>query len=323
VAPSAMLIEPENTRSLFAIRHQLADLGYQEVVNMSFVEQQWEADFLDNSDPIRLQNPIASQMSVMRSSLIGSLIANVRYNLNRKAGRVRVFEVGAVFKRNPAVQDGPLSVAGFEQPKRVAAIAYGPAAEEQWGLPTRAVDFFDVKADLEALFAPKPVRFAKLAHPALHPGRCASVEVDGKQVGFIGELHPRWQQKYDLPQAPVLFEVDAEVLRRRALPRYSEISKFPGATRDLALVVKQDVPAQALLDAFDAELTSNPDGKLVQAVVLFDEYRGKGLEQDEKSLAFRFSLQDTQSTLQDDAVEAIMAALATAAAQQHGARLRA
>jgi phenylalanyl-tRNA synthetase beta chain len=317
-----MLIEPEDTRSLFAIRHQLADLGYQEVVNMSFVEQQWEADFADNSNPIRLQNPIASQMSVMRSTLIGSLIANVRYNLNRKAGRVRAFEVGAVFLRNAAVPDGALTVAGFEQPKRVAAIAYGPAVDEQWGAATRTVDFFDVKGDLEALFAPRAVRFVKTEHPALHPGRCAAVEVDGRQVGLIGELHPRWLQKYDLPQAPVVFEVDAAALQARALPRYTEISKFPGATRDLALVVKQDVPAQALLDAFEAELASNPLGKLVQAVVLFDEYRGKGLEQDEKSLAFRFGLQDTQSTLQDDAVEAIMAALASAAGQKHGAKLR-
>jgi phenylalanyl-tRNA synthetase beta chain len=322
VAPSAMLIEPENTRSLFAIRHQLADLGYQEVVNMSFVEQQWETDFANNANPIRLQNPIASQMSVMRSTLIGSLVANVRYNLNRKAGRVRVFEVGAVFLRNAEAQDGPLAVAGFDQPKRVAAIAYGPAADEQWGLPTRAVDFFDVKGDLEALFAPRAVRFNKTEHPALHPGRCASVEVDGKVVGLIGELHPRWLQKYDLPQAPVLFEVDADALRAREVPRYAEISKFPGATRDLALVVKQDVPAQALLDAFQSELASNPLGKLVQAVVLFDEYRGKGLEQDEKSLAFRFGLQDTQSTLQDDAVDGIMTAVATAAQQKHGAKLR-
>jgi phenylalanyl-tRNA synthetase beta chain len=323
VAPSAMLIEPENTRSLFAVRHQLADIGYQEVVNMSFVESQWEADFAGNSDPIRLQNPIASQMNVMRSNLIGSLIANVRYNLNRKAGRVRVFEVGAVFHRNPAAQDGPLSIAGFDQPKRVAAMAYGPAFDEQWGMPARAVDYFDVKGDLEALFAPRSLRFAKLEHPALHPGRSAQVELDGKAIGFIGELHPRWLQKYDLPQAPVLFEVDAAALCERVVPSYAEISKFPGATRDLALVVKQDVPAQALLDAFKAELASNANGKLVQAVVLFDEYRGKGLEQDEKSLAFRFGLQDTQSTLQDDAVEAIMTSLATAAAQQHGARLRA
>ncbi|QYG03198.1 phenylalanine--tRNA ligase subunit beta [Massilia sp. NP310] len=323
VAPSAMLIAPENTRSLFAIRHQLADLGYQEVVNMSFVESAWEADFAGNPEPIRLQNPIASQLSVMRSSLIGSLVANVRYNINRKAGRVRAFEVGAVFKRNGEVQDGPLAVAGFDQPKRVAAIAYGPAADEQWGMPTRAVDFFDVKADLEALFAPRQLRFAKAEHPALHPGRCATVELDGKQIGLVGELHPRWLQKYDLPQAPVLFEVDADALCERVVPRYTEISKFPGATRDLALVVKQDVPAQRVIDAFNAEIAVNPAGKIVQAVVLFDEYRGKGLETDEKSLAFRFSLQDTQSTLQDEAVDAIMAAVAESASTKLNARLRA
>jgi len=323
VAPSAMLIEPENTRSLFAIRHQLADLGYQEVVNMSFVESSWEQDFAGNDAPIRLRNPIASQLSVMRSSLIGSLVANVRYNLNRKAGRVRAFEIGAVFKRNPKVQDGPLSVAGYEQPKRVAAIAYGPALDEQWGAASRAVDFFDVKADLEALFAPRQLRFAKAEHPALHPGRCATVELDGQAIGLVGELHPRWLQKYDLPQAPVLFEVDAEALCQRVVPVYSEISKFPGASRDLALVVKQDVPAQSVMDAFQAEIAANPLGKIVQAVVLFDEYRGKGLEADEKSLAFRFSLQDTQSTLQDEAVDAIMAALANSAIKQHSARLRA
>ena len=322
VAPSAMLIEPENTRSLFAVRHQLADLGYQEVVNMSFVESAWEQDFAANEQPIKLQNPIASQMSVMRSTLIGGLLANVRYNLNRKAGRVRVFEVGAVFKREPGAVDGPLSVAGFDQPKRVGAIAYGPAVDEQWGAATRAVDFFDVKADLEALFAPRVVRFNKAEHPALHPGRCAVVELDGRAVGFIGELHPRWLQKYDLPQAPVLFEVDAAALQERVVPRYSEISKFPGATRDLALVVKHAVPAQAVLDTFTAAAAAHPNGKILQAVVLFDEYRGKGLEADEKSLAFRFSLQDTQSTLQDDAVEAVMAAVAEAAKEKHSAKLR-
>ena len=322
VAPSAMLAEPENTRSLFAIRHVLADLGYQEVVNMSFVETAWEQDFAGNDQPIKLQNPIASQMSVMRSSLIGGLLANVRYNLNRKAGRVRVFEVGAVFSRNNETVDGPLSVAGYNQPKRVGAMAYGPASDEQWDMPSRAVDYFDVKADLEALFSPRVVRFVKAEHPALHPGRCATVELDGRVVGVIGELHPRWLQKYDLPQAPVLFEVDADELQQRQVPSYAEISKFPGATRDLALVVKAEVPAQAVIDAFHAAIAAHPLGKIVQAIVLFDEYRGKGLEADEKSLAFRFGLQDTQSTLQDDAVEAVMAAVAEAAREKHSAKLR-
>jgi len=323
VAEHAMKIAPENTRSIFAVRHQLADLGYQEVVNMSFVEASWEQDFNGNDSPIKLQNPIASQLSVMRSSLVGSLVAIVRYNLNRKAPRVRVFEVGAIYQRDASVADGPLTVAGYDQPQRVAAIAYGPAADEQWGLDTRDVDYFDVKADLEALFAPAILRFSKLAHPALHPGRAAAVELDGKVIGFIGELHPRWLQKYDLPKAPVIFEVDAVALQQRGVPEYVEISKFPGATRDLAVVVKQQVAAQDLQDAFAAAAKAHAQGHVLQAIVLFDEYRGKGLEADEKSLAFRFSLQDTQNTLQDDLVDGLMTALADAAQSKHGAKLRA
>jgi len=172
------------------------------------------------------------------------------------------------------------------------------------------------------MFAPRTLRFVKTSHPGLHPGRCAAIELDGVEIGFLGELHPRWLQKYDLPQAPVLFEVDAVALQQRVVPRYSDISKFPGATRDLALVVKQAVAAQDLLDAFAAELQQSPTGKIVQAIVLFDEYRGKGLESDEKSLAFRFSLQDTQTTLQDDQVDAVMTAVTEAARQKLGAKPR-
>ncbi|WP_194723514.1 phenylalanine--tRNA ligase subunit beta [Noviherbaspirillum malthae] len=323
VAANTMRIAPENTRSLFAIRRQLADADYQEVVNFSFVEESWEADFAGNTNPIRLLNPIASQMSVMRSTLVASLVANVRYNLNRKLNRVRAFEIGAVYLRADTTQDGALSVAGYEQPKRVAAIAYGQVAEEQWGLPARNVDYFDVKADLETLFAPAELRFVKAEHPALHPGRSANVLLGDRVVGFIGELHPRWQQKYDLPLAPVVFEVDAAALQTRSLPAYQEISKFPAVTRDIAVVVKQSVPAQALIDSFIAERQSNPACAIMQAIVLFDEYRGKGLANDEKSLAFRFTLQDTQTTLQDEKVEAAMAAFIASAEKHHGAKLRA
>ncbi|WP_019141322.1 phenylalanine--tRNA ligase subunit beta [Noviherbaspirillum massiliense] len=322
VEPNTMRIEPENRRSLFTIRRQLADLDYQEVVNFSFVEKDWEADFAGNAHPIQLLNPIASQMSVMRSSLLAGLVANVRYNLNRKASRVRVFEVGAVFLRNAAAQDGPLSVAGFDQPKRIAAIAYGPVADEQWGQPTRNVDFFDVKADLEALFAPRALTFARIDHPALHPGRAAQVLLNGKPVGVIGELHPRWQQKYELPLAPVVFEVAADALQERPIPLYREISKFPPVKRDIALVVKQSISAQDLINSFIAEKQANPLCNIMQAVVLFDEYRGKGLENDEKSLAFRFTLQDTQTTLQDDKVDAAIGAFVDAVEKKFGAKLR-
>jgi phenylalanyl-tRNA synthetase beta chain len=322
VAPNTMRIAPETRRSLFTIRRQLADFDYQEVVNFSFVDESWEEDFAGNTEPIRLQNPIASQMSVMRSNLIGSLVANVRYNLNRKLDRIRVFELGAVFLRDAATLDGPLAVAGYQQPQHVAALAYGPVVEEQWGQASRNVDYFDFKADLEALFAPSVLRFEKLAHPALHPGRSAEIFLDGAGIGFIGELHPRWQQKYDLPLAPVLFEVSTAALHERPLPLSQEISRFPAVVRDLALVVKQDVPAQNLLDSFLAEKLSNDTCAILQAVVLFDEYRGKGLETDEKSLAFRFTLQDTQTTLQDNKVDAAIEAFLLAAHKNHGARMR-
>lgn len=322
IAANAMLISPENQRSLFTLRRQIADLDYQEVVNYSFVEEAWEKDFSGNNDPIKLQNPIASQMSVMRSSLLGSLIANVRYNLNRKIARIRIFEIAAVYFKNAETPDGPLSIAGYDQPKRLAGLAYGSVAEEQWGQTARNVDFFDVKADLEALFAPKILRFVKTDHPALHPGRSAQIESDDQIIGVIGELHPRLQQKYDLPLAPVMFEVDAANLQSLILPSHQEISKFQAVVRDLALVVKQSVSAQNLLDTFHAAAQTNDACKIVQAVVLFDEYRGKGLENDEKSLAFRFSMQDTHSTLQDEKVEAATAALVAAAIAGFAARLR-
>jgi phenylalanyl-tRNA synthetase beta chain len=322
VAASAMRVDPEVKRSLFTLRRQIADLDYQEVVNFSFVEEAWESDFAGNNQPIKLRNPIASQFSVMRSTLIGSLIANVRYNTKRKIARIRIFEFGATYKRDTSVEDGPLSVGGYSQSKRLAVLAYGPVGDEQWGQQTRAVDYFDIKADLESLLAPVVPSFVPDQHPALHPGRSATIVVDGKKVGFIGELHPRLQQRYELAHSPVVFELDAEVLQQRILPIYQELSKYPAVTRDLAVVVDQSLHMQTLLDVFELEVSANPICKSVQAIVLFDEYRGAGLPAGEKSLAFRFTLQDTQSTLQDDKVDAAMASLISSVTKKHGARLR-
>ena len=322
VAAQAMHIAPESHRSPFVLRRQVADLDYQEVVNFSFVDEEAERDFADNADPIRLLNPIASQMSVMRSQLLSGLVGNVRYNLNRKATRVRVFEIGAVFRKDPVVNDGDLSVAGISQPTHIAALAYGPVLDEQWGQAARMVDFFDLKADLEALFAPIALRFEPLSHPALHPGRSAQVLINGEPVGFIGELHPRLQQTMELPLAPVMFEVVASALAHRPLPVYREISRFPAVVRDVALLVKQSVGVQGLIDVFQEEAVSNPICRIMQHIVLFDEYRGKGLAEDEKSLAFRIPMQDTQSTLHDEAVDTALAVFVEAAHQKFGAILR-
>lgn len=322
IAPNHMRIPPENRRGAFAIRHQVADLGYQEVINFSFIDEAAEADFSGKQEPIRLLNPIASQMNVMRSNLIAGLIANLRHNLNRKISRVRVFELGAVYLRDESIQDGPLSVSGFHQPKHLGALAYGQAFDEQWGMASRNVDFFDVKADMEALFAPRQLHFSRVEHPALHPGRSAQVELDGKVIGFIGELHPRWQQKYELPLAPVLFELQIDALQQRITPQYQEISKFQAVSRDIALVVDSKVAASTLTTVFAQEQAQNAACKIMQAIVLFDEYRGKGLQDNEKSLAFRVTMQDTQGTLQDEAVDAAMAAFVAAANASCGAQVR-
>ena len=326
VAESEMRPTGEARRSTHAVRHAVAARDYQEVINFAFVEEKWERDFAANDNPIRLLNPIASQLAVMRSTLIGGLLDKVRYNLNRKAARVRLFEVGRVFLRNAATADGGLTVAGYDQPMRVAGIAYGPAFEEQWGVPTRPVDFFDIKGDVEALLHPRQARFEPVSHPALHPGRAATVLLDGKPVGVIGELHPQWLQAYELSNAPVLFELDLDAVRDIGLPGYAEISKFPAAVRDLALVVKQSVRVQDLTDAMRAALDKQGFGRYLQSLVLFDEFRPKAasaaIGADEKSLAFRLTLQDTGATLQDETVDSAVRCMVEAATAAFGARLR-
>jgi phenylalanyl-tRNA synthetase beta chain len=316
---------PENRRPFQVLRQRLADLDFQEVVNFSFVEVDWEKDYAGNADPIRLLNPIASQLSVMRSSLIGGLVANTQYNLNRKMSRVRVFELGRVFWRDASVEAGDLTVAGVRQPMRLSGLAYGPAVEEQWGAATRQVDFFDVKADVEALLAGashQPVRFESAAHPALHPGRSARIFLDGNAAGWIGELHPQWAQKAELPHSPIVFELDAELIATRPLPELADISRQPVVTRDLALWVDESVVAQHMLDTIAAICAVQPELSVVKAARIFDVWRDKSLSTKEKSLAFRFRLQDTAVTLDDARVEGCLARIRDALGAAHGARLR-
>ncbi len=196
---ATMRAEPEERRSAHDVRRVLSLAGYTELINYSFVDAQSELDFAGNADPIAVLNPIASQMSVMRSTLLGGLVQALAYNVNRKAPRVRVFEIGRVYRRDPPQPAGPLQVGGVDQPNRVAALAYGPNDDEQWAAPARDSDFFDVKGDIEALLP--SARFVAGQHPALHPGRSALVEVDGRPIGIIGQLHPRLQQQYELPKA--------------------------------------------------------------------------------------------------------------------------
>ena len=306
-ASMSMLPLIEAQRPAAKLRQVLVLRDYQEAINYAFVEAEWERDLCGNATPIALKNPIASQMSVMRSSLLGGLLAALRTNLARKQSRVRLFEMGGCF----AAEAG-----SYVQHERVAGLAYGAAFPEQWGAAARNVDFYDVKADVEALFAPTALSFVAVTHPASHPGRSAQILLDGKAVGWIGELHPQWQQQYDLPLPVVWFELDQAALTQSAVPRAAEISKFPPVRRDLAVVVDESVVAQSLLDAMQLENAPN-----VIELALFDLYRGKGVEEGKKSLAFRVLLQDTKKTLTDAEIEPSVARL-IAVLQKQGAQLR-
>jgi phenylalanyl-tRNA synthetase beta chain len=312
-AALTMMPQGEDTRPLARVRQILADRGYQEVINYAFVDANWETGLMGNTSPIRLANPISSQMSVMRTTLIGGLLANVVNNLKRKQTRVRVFETGRTFLRDE--QGTP--VKGFRQPWKLAALAYGSAQPEQWGCAARNVDFYDVKGDVELLLAPAKVRFEKAEHPALHPGRSARVIVDGQSVGFVGEVHPRWMQSFDLPLPPVVLELDLDAVKLARLPKYAEVSRQPPAIRDLAIVIDQKLELQKLIDGL---LANRP--AIVQDIRLFDVYTGKGIAAGEKSLAFRIVMQDTQKTLQDAEVDAAMQQLIAYLQQTFAAQLR-
>lgn len=323
LAPVVARVRPEATRGLYAARRAVAGRGYQETINFSFVEERWERELAGNEQPIRLLNPIASPLSVMRSSLLGGLIQVLRHNLARKATRVRVFEFGRVFLRDVSVVDSDTTVAGLNQPLRVGGLAYGSSDDLQWGCVERAVDFFDVKGDIEALIAPRQATFVRAEHPALHPGRSARIEIDGQAVGFVGEIHPRWRQGYELPSAPMLFELEASALTARQVPVFAGLPRQQSVWRDIAVIVDDQVSHDALLQTVAAAPTQG----LVRQVRLFDIYKPKAptadIGEQQRSLAVRLELLDDEATLTDERIEAATQAVIAALQTQLGARQRA
>ena len=314
-------VPSEARRGTTPLRHAMAGLGWQETISFSFVDARWELDFAGNTDPIRVVNPIAAGYSVMRSSLIGSLVEVLRLNVTRKAAEVRVFEIAKVYLRDVAAPAGDVAVAGVRQPLRLAGIAFGATDPLQWGEPERMVDFFDVKGDLESLFLPARARFVAAPHPALHPGRSAAIELCGQRIGFVGELHPRWRQVYELPGNVVLFEVDAEALARRDVPTLVPVPKQQPVFRDIAVVAGANAPHDALMAAIEA----GADGVLRQAT-LFDIYAPAhavaGIGAGERSLGVRLEMRDDAVTLTEERIERVVAGILDSLQQRLGVRLR-
>jgi phenylalanyl-tRNA synthetase beta chain len=320
LAPVRARPQPEAQRGAHAIRRALAQLGYQETISFSFVEERWERELAGNDNPIRVLNPIAAPLAVMRSSLLGSMVETLRHNLAQRIDRVRLFEIGRVFRRDPQVLAGDATVAGIRQPLRVAGLAYGDAGATQWGRVARRVDFYDVKGDVEALMSPLGVRCRSAQHPALHPGRSAELWLGEHPIGVLGELHPRWRQGYELPHAPVLFELDMEAVLQREIARFQPIARHQPVQRDQAFVVSERIGHDQLI----AALLDDASG-LVRRATLFDLYRPAAsgeLAPGEHSMAVRLELMDDAATLTDERIEAALLAARERALKRVGARLR-
>lgn len=311
---AVMLPSREDRRTQHDLRLKLAGRGYQELVNFSFVEEKWEKDFGGEAAPIRLLNPIASQLSVMRTQLIGGLVDILCYNLNRKEDRVRVFELGRVFFQDPTIEPSDTSVKGVRQPEHLAGLAYGTADAPQWGIKSHRVDFFDVKGDLERLAFPLTLDFVPEVFPSLHPGRSAGVYLDGKRIGLIGELHPRLQQAYDLPLCPVVFEIDVEPLLSVPVPEHKPVSKFQKSLRDISLAVPASVTSKQIFDAVRAARRTDVRLACLTDFRLFDVYHPENQPSADKSMAFRLVLESfgeeavTEAQI-EGATEAVIAGL--------------
>ncbi|MDP2832560.1 MAG: phenylalanine--tRNA ligase subunit beta [Pseudomonadota bacterium] len=302
-----MLPVGEGTRTTQDVKKLMTARGYQEVITYSFISEDLDRDFRVIGVTLPLLNPIASQMGAMRGSLVGGLIQTLRHNLNHGQERLQIFEVGRAFLASTADQ----------QPMRLGALAYGAVHNEQWGEKSRQADFYDLRADLEALLHPLPVELQQANHGALHPGQSAEIFVAGQPIGWLGVLHPRLTQKYGFAKSPVLLEMDVAPLLQRGVPRYQGMPRFPAVRRDIAVIVDAKTQLDDLLASVRA--VSPP---LLAGISCFDVYQGQGVEADKKSLAFNMLLQHTEKTLTDSEIDSTVAEVVNILVKNHNALLR-
>ena len=290
----------------------LVQRGYHEAITYSFVDPALQARFLPGAEALALANPIAADLAAMRVSLWPGLVRALVENQRRQQARVRLFEVGRRFD----VSGGDLT----EVPV-IAGLAAGATLPEQWGARSEPVDFFDVKGDVEALLratgAAGEFRCVPERHPALHPGQTARVLRDGRPVGWIGRLHPQLERELDLTYSAVVFEIETESGLAAVVPRHREISRFPAVRRDIAVIVDEAVPVQALIDRIQASA-----GALLTDVVVFDVYRGQGITPGRKSIAIGLNLQDISRTLTDTDTDAVVARVVSDLEREHEATIR-
>jgi phenylalanyl-tRNA synthetase beta chain len=313
--PQARLAPQANAESragLPALRRLLVARGYQEAITYSFIDPKWFELFNPGVAPLLLANPISNDMAAMRSSLWPGLVKALQHNLNRQQDRIRLFESGLRFV-------GQLD--GLKQEPMLAGVICGSRLPEGWAQGRDAVDFFDIKADVEAVLgfsgALDEFTFTPGQHPALHPGQTARIERDGREVGYLGALHPELVKSLGLDRAVFVFELILDEVVTGRLPKFHELSRFPEVRRDLALLADLDVPASSVLDVIRENA-----GEWLTDLRLFDVYQGKGIDPHRKSLAVGLTWQHPSRTLNDDEVNATTHAILTSLEERLNATLR-
>ena len=302
---------PEAQLGLERLQDSLVDRGYQEAITYSFVDEAMQNAVAPDDEFIRIQNPISSELAIMRTTLWCGLLNAALYNINRQQTRVRLFETGLRFIR----QQGETV-----QQKMLAGLALGGLNPEQWGEKSRNIDFFDVKADVEALLSLSALEmsFRTASHPALHPGQTAEiVDASGNVVGLIGMLHPSLEKQLGFDGPVYLFEIAQDDILQRSVPRFTVLSKFPSVRRDMALLVKQQVSAGEIVACIKTAREA-----AVRDIAIFDVYQGKGIEEGFKSVALSLVLQDFNQTLTDSEIDAIFRRLLEKLTAELNARLR-
>jgi phenylalanyl-tRNA synthetase beta chain len=304
-APSELVVE-ETT-----VRRQLAARDYLEAINYAFVDAALLAKWNVEAGAVSLANPLSTELGVMRTQLLPGLVATLARNTARQQARTRLFEIGKVFTASAG--DAPIETS------RVAAVACGDAVDQHWGVASRAVDFHDLKGDLDSLAALSGavLEYRPSQGGFGHPGRSADVFRAGTRLGWIGQLHPRLLQALDLDADVVAFELDLGPLLARSLPKARPLSKYPSVRRDLAFVVADSVSWAAVSASVKAAA-----GASLRDLVLFDRYAGKGVETGCKSLAMGLILQDESRTLTDRDVDAVVADVTAALQREHAAAIR-
>ncbi|MGB4498976.1 MAG: phenylalanine--tRNA ligase subunit beta [Methylococcaceae bacterium] len=308
---SALNQATENVLDLERVKDLLVDRGYQEAITYSFVDEAMQTAIAPSAEFVKLQNPISADLAVMRTTLWGGLLTAALHNTNRQQTRVRLFESGLRFVQ----QDGETL-----QEKMLAGLALGNVAAEQWGEKERSVDFYDVKADVEAMFELTgcEVQFVADLNETLHPGQSAKIlNETGEVVGWLGMLHPNLEQQLGFETPVFLFELAQNLLLQKQRASFKSLSKFPSVRRDLALLVKEEVNAGEIIGAIEA-----CNEELLQEAVIFDVYRGKGVDEGFKSVALSLVLQNQAQTLTDAEIETVVNTFLESLAAKTGAKLR-